>query len=181
MSHSLPKIKFKRDFTKLFYTGFSPGHLSSCKEATNKTKQSRTKQSKPTNQPNKRPNNQTTKRSTNHQTANQQNKFNKPTQTKRKQERNKPNKSTTKATLHKKEGQNHHVSQATVHDIQPARQEDSNEKVQAHQGNFFTQLAIIEGSEKCQYKQYYSSEAESFGFRFECSISILEQKFGMFI
>ena len=27
----------------------------------------------------------------------------------------------------------------------------------------------------------YSSEAESFGFRFECSISILEQKFGMLV
>ena len=70
MSHSLPRIKFKRGFAQQNFSlhAFSPGHLSSCKEATNKTKQKRTKQSKPTDQPT----NQTTNQ-TNNQTIKQPN------------------------------------------------------------------------------------------------------------
>ena len=91
----------------------SPGHLSSCKEATNKTKQNRTKQNKPTNQPNSnQTNNQTIKqpndqqinsqktKQPNIQPTNQQNKFNKPHQTKTNQTRTKQEKKQTKQINH---------------------------------------------------------------------------------
>ena len=104
MSHSLPRIKFKKGFApqKLFYTCFAPGRLSSCKEATRKTKQTgRNKANQPTNQPNNLPNKQTNK-----QPNNQTTKRNKsPNRQKTKQPNIQPTKKTNSSN-HTKPNQN---------------------------------------------------------------------------
>ena len=93
MSHSLPRIKFKRGFaqqnfsTHAFlqatYRAVKKQQIKPNKTGQNKANQPTNQQTnQPNYQPNKQPNNQTTKPSTNHQTARKQTRQIKPNQTK---------------------------------------------------------------------------------------------------